>query len=229
MTIDTALRPARGSSREIRLLVFDWDGTLMDSIATIVACTQAALADLGLEPPPEEKVRRVVGMGLRETIEELWPECDPESLDRIRESYRRHWQETFRDRPILYPGVEAMLRSLADAGYLLAVATGKSRRGLDHAIAQTHLEGIFHATRTVDEAPSKPHPKMLLDILDDLGAHPDEALVIGDTTYDLGMASNAGARAVGILSGTHTREDLEGAGAAACLAVVTDVPAWLAG
>ena len=209
--------------------MFDWDGTLMDSIATIVACTQAALGELGIEPPPEEKVRRVVGMGLRETIEELWPECDALSLDRIRESYRRHWHETFRDRPILYPGVAEMLRGLSEAGYLLAVATGKSRRGLDHALAQTRLEGIFHATRTVDEAPSKPHPKMLLDILEDLGARPDEALVIGDTTYDLGMAQNAGARAVGILSGTHTREDLEGAGAAACLAVVTDVPAWLAG
>ncbi len=225
----TADRSKSRPARDFRLLVFDWDGTLMDSIATIVACTQAALADLGLEAPPEEKVRRVVGMGLRETIEELWPECDPRSLARIRESYRRHWMETFRDRPILYPGVEAMLRGMSASGYLLAVATGKSRRGLDHAVAQTNLQGIFHATRTVDEAPSKPNPKMLLDILLDLGANANEALVIGDTTFDLGMASRAGARAVGILSGTHTREDLERAGAAACLDVVTDVPAWLAG
>jgi phosphoglycolate phosphatase len=211
-----------------RLLVFDWDGTLMDSVGTIVACTRAVLKELDLGELPEERLRDPIGLGLRETIEFLVPGCDDELFERIVESYRRHWYLSFRDRPVLFSGVEEMLRGLAEEGYLLAVATGKSRRGLDHSLEQTGLRGLFHSTRTADEALSKPHPQMLLDILDDLGVKPAEAVMIGDTTFDLEMARNAGTGGIGVCSGSHCREELQRLTPLACLERVVELPDWLA-
>ena len=138
-----------------RLLVFDWDGTLMDSIGTIVACTQAVIRELELGELPEQTIRGTIGLGLRETVEVLVPGCDDALFETIIEAYRRHWYLTFRDTPMLFAGVEAMLRDLSEEGYLLAVATGKSRRGLDFSLEQTGLGGLFHSTRTADEAFSK--------------------------------------------------------------------------
>ena len=133
--------------------------------------------------------------------------------------------------PLLFDGVGEMLRDLAEEGYLLAVATGKSRRGLDYALDQTGLRGLFHATRTVDEAFSKPHPQMLLDILDELGVPPREAVMIGDTTYDLEMARSARTRAVGVCSGGHGREELRSgwSPSPASIRVVELGPGWRAG
>lgn len=212
----------------LRLLVFDWDGTLMDSIGTIVACTQATIRDLALGDVPEATIRGTVGLGLRESIETLSPGCDEQLFGRILESYRHHWHSTFRDMPLLFSGVGEMLRDLAGEGYLLAVATGKSRRGLDYALDQTGLREVFHATRSVDEAFSKPHPKMLLDLLDELGVASREAVMIGDTTYDLEMARNARTHAIGVCSGGHGREELLEMEPLACLDQVADLSAWLA-
>jgi phosphoglycolate phosphatase len=211
-----------------RLLVFDWDGTLMDSIGTIVACTQATIRELGLKAIPDETISGTVGLGLRETVEVLSPGCDEELLERILGEYRKHWSMTFRDAPLLFPGVGEMLRDLADEDYLLAVATGKSRRGLDYSLDQTGLRGIFHATRTADEALSKPHPRMLFDILDDLGMKPEDAVMVGDTTYDLAMARSARMAAVAVCSGGHGREELERFGPLACLDQVIELVPWLA-
>ena len=211
-----------------RLLVFDWDGTLMDSIGTIVACTQATIRDLGLGELPEKTIRGMVGLGLRETIETLSPGCDETRYGRILEGYRENWDSTYRDMPLLFTGVGDLLGDLADAGYLLAVATGKSRRGLDYALDQTGLRELFHATRTVDEAFSKPHPKMLLDLLDELGVAPRDAVMIGDTTYDLEMARSARTPAVGVCSGGHGREELLELEPLACLDQVADLGTWLA-
>lgn len=211
-----------------RLLVFDWDGTLMDSLGSIVACTQAVIGELGLAGLPEETIRGTIGLGLRESIETIVPGCDDALFERILESYRRHWHEVYRDTPVLFAGVAEMLRGLAEEGYLLAVATGKSRRGLDHSLAQTGLADLFHATRTVDEAFSKPHPQMLLDILDELGVPATAAVMIGDTTYDLEMARNAGTAGIGVCSGSHCRPELEGFDPVACLERVVDLPGWLA-
>jgi phosphoglycolate phosphatase len=211
-----------------RLLVFDWDGTLMDSIGTIVACTQATIRELELGEPPEETIRGMIGLGLRETIEILSPGCDEALFGRILEGYRHHWHSTYRDMPLLFAGVGGMLRDLAAEGYLLAVATGKSRRGLDYALDQTGLREVFHATRTVDEAFSKPHPKMLLDVLDELGVAPRDAVMIGDTTYDLEMARSARTHAVGVCSGGHGREELLELEPLACLDQVVDLETWLA-
>jgi phosphoglycolate phosphatase len=211
-----------------RLLVFDWDGTLMDSIGTIVACTLAAVRELGLREVPEETIRGTIGLGLRETVDVLSPGCDDGMLGRILESYRKHWAATYRDLPLLFAGAGEMLHDLAAEGYLLAVATGKSRRGLDYVLEQTGLRELFHATRTADEAFSKPHPQMLLDILDGLGVAPREAVMIGDTTYDLEMARSARMAAVGVCSGGHQRVELERLGPLACLDRIVDLAPWLA-
>jgi phosphoglycolate phosphatase len=211
-----------------RLLVFDWDGTLMDSIGPIVACAQAAIRELELGELPEETIRGTVGLGLRETIETLSPGCDEALYGQILEGYRKHWHTTYRDMPLLFGGVDEMLRDLAGDGYLLAVATGKSRRGLDYVLDQTGLREVFQATRTADEAFSKPHPQMLLDILDELGVPPREAVMIGDTTYDLEMARSARTHAVGVCSGGHGREELLRLEPLACLNQVVDLGAWLA-
>lgn len=211
-----------------RLLAFDWDGTLMDSVGTIVACTQEVVRELDLGELPEERIRGTIGLGLRETIELLVPGCGDALFESIIGSYRRHWQATFRDGPMLFSGVGEMLRGLAEEGYLLAVATGKSRRGLDHSLEQTGLRDLFHATRTADEALSKPHPQMLLDILDDLGVRPAEAVMVGDTTFDLEMARNAGTGGIGVCSGSHCREELQRLMPLACLERVVELPGWLA-
>jgi phosphoglycolate phosphatase len=212
---------------DYRLLVFDWDGTLMDSIGPIVACTQATLRELDLRPLPEETIRGTIGLGLRETIDILSPGCDDEMYGRILECYRKHWVSAYRDVPLLFEGVVPMLQDLAGEGYLLAVATGKSRRGLDYALRQTGLDGIFHSTRTADEAFSKPHPQMLLDVLDELGIRPEEAVMIGDTTYDLEMARNARTHSIGVCTGSHGREELERFGPLACLESVVELTPWL--
>jgi phosphoglycolate phosphatase len=212
----------------LRLLVFDWDGTLMDSVGSIVACTQAVIRDLELGEIPEATIRGTIGLGLRETVEALVPGCTDELCGSVLERYRYHWFSTFRDRPVLFAGVEEVLRNLAEEGWLLAVATGKSRRGLEYVLDQSGLQGLFHSTRTADEAFSKPHPRMLLDILDDLGAAPGEALMIGDTTFDLEMARNAGTAAIGVCTGSHCREELECLAPLACLDRVVELPGWLA-
>lgn len=217
------------SANPFRLLVFDWDGTLMDSIGSIVACTRATLEDLGLPGLPDEKIRGTIGLGLRETVEVLWPGGGEEVFSQVLECYRKHWLATWRDLPLLFDGVPEMLAELAADGYLLAVATGKSRRGLNHVLEQTGLAGLFHATRTVDEAFSKPHPQMLLDILDELGVKAGDAVMIGDTTYDLEMARSAGTASVGVCTGSHCREELERFGPVACLEGVVGLREWLVG
>lgn len=211
-----------------QLLVFDWDGTLMDSIGTIVACTQAAIGELGLGDLPEQTIRGTIGLGLRETIDILSPGCDEARYGQILECYRKHWVSTYRDMPLMFAGVPEMLRDLGEQGYLLAVATGKSRRGLDYALDQVGLRDVFHATRTADEAFSKPHPQMLLDILDELGVSPRRAVMIGDTTYDLEMARSARTASVGVCTGSHCREELQRFEPLVCLERVVELGSWLA-
>jgi phosphoglycolate phosphatase len=219
---------ARVTPPSLRLLVFDWDGTLMDSISTIVACTQAAVRDLGLEPPADSVVRGAIGLGLRESMERFYPAFDDALFEAMVERYRFHWLESFRDDPLLFAGVIEAVRHLADQGFLLAVATAKSRRGLERELVRTGLGPLFHATRTVDEAPSKPHPGMLLGLMEELGARASETLMIGDTQWDLQMAQNAGTHGLGVLTGSHSREELEQCSPVVCLPSVREVPAWLA-
>lgn len=218
--------PAR-HRREFRLLIFDWDGTLQDSIASILGCTRDTLEELGLPPVAEDRIRGVIGLGLRETVEVLAPGCDERLYQAVLEVYRRHWIETWRHRPILFPGVRGLLEDLARQGYLLAVATAKGRTGLDLDLESSGLAGMFDATRTVSESRSKPHPEMVLELTTGLGVPPGETLVIGDTSHDLEMAANAGAGSVGVCSGSQTRARLERCRPLACLDGVAELGDWL--
>ncbi len=211
-----------------RLVVFDWDGTLLDSIATIVGCTQATLDELGLPPADEANIRSAIGLGIRETVDSFCPGCSEETFGRIVEVYRRLWFGRYVDEPVLFEGVEGLLEGLAEEGRLLAVATAKSRRGLATDLERTGLGRFFQASRTVDEASSKPSPDMLLGILNELGVRPKEALMVGDAVHDLQMANNAGVASVGVASGTTARDVLLGSGPLECLDTVAALPEWLA-
>lgn len=213
-----------------RLIVFDWDGTLMDSIATIVACATEAARDVGVcDEGTPARSRQAIGLGLDDTARHILPKANGEVRAAWVERYRHHWFAGYRDRPICFDGVGELLAALADGGYWLAVATGKSRKGLDRDLEVTGHGKFFLATRTVNEALSKPHPQMLLDILDELGVDRSEALMVGDTTYDLDMAKNAGVAAVAVLTGSHDRGTLLASGPVACLDAATQLPDWLAG
>ena len=171
----------------------------------------------------------MIGLGLRETIETLSPGCDEQLFGRILEGYRQHWHSTYRDMPLLFPGV----RRDAARSRRRGLSAGGRHRQEPPRVSTTpstrpDLREIFHATRTVDEAFSKPHPKMLLDVLDELGVSPRDAVMIGDTTYDLEMARSARTHAVGVCSGGHGREELLELEPLACLDQVVDLAAWLA-
>lgn len=213
--------------RPYDLLVFDWDGTLVDSIASIVECTQRAIDEVGATPVANDAIRRTIGLGIREMVDELVPGCDDELFERVCLAYRDHWFAGLGIAHHPFTGVAGVLDELAAADYLLSVATAKSRRGLEADLNRTGLAGYFQASRTVDEAPGKPNPGMLEGLMDELGARPSRTLMIGDTTHDLEMAVNAGTAGLGVLSGSQTRTQLEQAAPLALLESVRDLPAWL--
>lgn len=206
--------------------MFDWDGTLLDSIATIVACTQATLAELGLPRADDHSIRSSIGLGVAEMVEAFCPGCSEATFDRIVSVYRRLWLERFAAEPRLFTGVPGLLEELSAEGCLLAIATAKSRRGLNGDLERTGLGDHFQATRTADEAASKPSPEMLLSLLEELGVRAEEALMIGDAVHDLQMANNAGVAALGVASGTTTREVLLESEPLECLDSVGSLPAW---
>ena len=210
-----------------QLLVFDWDGTLMDSQARIVACIQSAASDLDIAVPNDRQARDIIGLGLNEAVARLFPDHDAGTHRQLADRYREHFLVLNQSKSELFPDAERVLSSLLGSDYLMAVATGKSRRGLKRELEETGLESLFHATRCADEAHSKPHPQMLNDILDELGVAPQDALVIGDTEYDMQMASNAGTAALGVSFGVHETERLLKHGAITCIDALSDLPKWL--
>ncbi len=210
-----------------KALIFDWDGTLMDSPGRITHCFQLAAREVGLGELPASRIRPYIGLGLWEAVTRMVPEADHDTLRALIERYRHHDGGDHIPRPSLFEGVQAMLVALEAEGYLLGVATSKSRQGLDRVLAATGLAGRFHVSRTADEARSKPHPEMLLDVLDRLGVAPDEALMIGDSSYDLEMAANAGVPSVGVRCGVHDEARLSACRPLAILDRSTDLPRWL--
>ena len=207
------------------LIVFDWDGTLRDSIATIVGCASAALQDLGLAFD-QEAIRRSIGLGLAESVPRWSPGVTAHQVEQVVERYRQRWIADWNDRSTCFDGVPELLQSLGNTGYLLAVATGKGRRGLDVDLEHSQLGSHFATTRTADECAAKPAPQMLFEILDELGIRADRTLVVGDTTHDLQMARNGGADAVATLQGAMPRERLEPL-ALDCLESVVELTRWL--
>ncbi|MGD2118716.1 MAG: HAD-IA family hydrolase [Chromatiales bacterium] len=209
------------------LLVFDWDGTLMDSVARIVACIQAAATDLDYAVPAFDEARQIIGLGLHEAVARLFQVTDPQQVQQIAERYRHHFLGDEPTPEALFPGVKELLETFESDGYLLAVATGKSRRGLDHVLANTGLANLFHATRCADETFSKPHPQMLHEIMDVLGVDAGNTLVVGDTEFDMQMARNAGTDAVGVCYGAHSEQQLRQHGALSCFDDIRQLSGWL--
>ena len=212
---------------EPELIIFDWDGTLMDSVDKIVRCFQAALADSRAPDPGKPAIRHIIGLGLEEAVTTLLPQADPALRARVVARYREHFLHLDQTDMALFPGVHAGLEALAAQGYLLAVATGKARRGLDRVLRDTGTTHLFCATRCADEAYSKPHPRMLEDILEQTGFTPAQALMVGDTTYDLQMARHARMGSLAVTYGVHDRELLAEHGPLACLDSFMEVCAWL--
>lgn len=214
-------------ARRYRLLAFDWDGTLADSTAVIASAIQAALRDLGEPVPDATAARFVIGLGLADALRNVAPGLPLHRHGELAARYRAHYLQHEENVP-LFGGVSALLADLEARGHYLAVATGKSRRGLDRALVRADLVTRFHATRCADEGLAKPHPEMLLHLMDRLGVEPHETLMIGDTTHDLDLARNAGVEAVAVAYGAHGVDALHRARPRAVVHSIGELRAWLA-
>jgi phosphoglycolate phosphatase len=215
------------ASRRFNLLIFDWDGTLVDSTAPIAEAIQYACRDLGLPIPDDEAANYVIGLGLSDAMQSVAPDLAPHRYPELGALYRHHYLAREADIP-LFAGARELLAELAEAGYLLAIATGKTRTGLARALARNGLEGVFHATRCADEGLPKPHPDMLLHLMDRLAVPARETLMIGDTTHDLDLAQNAGALALAVAYGAHPHDALAKRAPLATVHSVIELREWLA-
>ncbi|HVS16560.1 MAG TPA: HAD-IA family hydrolase [Thermoanaerobaculia bacterium] len=219
------------TSLPFRLLIFDWDGTLRDSIGSIVGCAREAAAEHGVVAAAAA-IRASVGLGLDAAIRRWCPNADEPARRRVRASYGRLWIERWHARADLFPDAEPTLAALHADGYWLTVATGKSRAGLERDFGYgggRRVRELFLASRTADETAPKPSPAMVRELLDELGVDAAEALVIGDSAHDLEMAANAGCAAVGVAGGALPGRELRRLGARAVLDGVGELRTWLAG
>lgn len=208
------------------LVVFDWDGTLLDSAAAIVLAVQSACRDLGLTIPDDARARHVIGLGLGDALRHAVPDLQPENYQTMVERYRFHYLSG--DHQLtLFPGVRKMLARLQAAGHILSVATGKSRQGLDRALDHSGLRPLFQASRCADECHSKPHPQMLDELMAEFGVAAGSTVMIGDTSHDLLMASNAGVDGLAVTYGAHPHEHLLEHKPLACLHSVRELDQWL--
>jgi phosphoglycolate phosphatase len=220
------LEKDRMARQQFDLIVFDWDGTLMDSTAHITRSIQAACRDLGLPVPGDDAASYVIGLGLREALQIAAPTLDPADYSRLVERYRVHFL-TKEQTTELFVGVREMLAELRDHGYLLAVATGKSGVVLHRAPDEARLTSVFDGTRCADETFSKPHPAMLHELTRELGQDAGRTLMIGDTTHDLQMAINAGVAGVGVGYGAHSPGSLEALSPRYVASDVASLALWL--
>ena len=212
--------------KRFELLVFDWDGTLMDSAGAIIASIQESCRDLGLPVPGREQASHVIGLGLKDALSYAVPELPASDYGKLAERYRHHYLA--RDPDIeLFPGMREMLGELKQQGHLLAVATGKSRAGLDRVLEATQLKPYFVASRCADETHPKPHPAMLQELMAELVIGPDVTLMIGDTAHDLQMAVSAGVPALAVSYGAHRRESLTVFNPLACIDTPQELAPWL--
>jgi phosphoglycolate phosphatase len=215
------------ATRRFDLIVFDWDGTLVDSTTLIGEALQQACRDLGLPVPDDAAARYVIGLGLTDAMQLVAPDLPPDRYPELGARYRDYYLAREPEIP-LFDGARALLDELHAAGYLLAVATGKTRAGLARAMASVGLDGMFHATRCADEGFPKPHPDMLLHLMERLEVTPRVTLMIGDTTHDLDLAQNAGASGLAVTYGAHPPEGLALRAPLAAVDSVAELREWLA-
>ena len=209
------------------LLVFDWDGTLIDSKVQIVNCMQATIGSLKLESRSDEQISNIIGLGLEEAILSLYPDLSKNDVKECAQSYREYYLTKDKTPSPLFEGVTEVLMSLRETGYELAVATGKSRRGLDKGLVDTNLEAYFPITRCADETRSKPHPQMLEEILVDYNTDASKALMIGDSEYDLQLANNTKVDALAVSYGVHGLMRLLKQDPAGFIDDINQLPQWL--
>ncbi len=208
------------------VVIFDWDGTLMDSTHSIVSAIQGACRDLELPVPTQAEASWVIGLPFEPALQRAVPDLPISMQSLFLERFRYHYMP--RDRQLkLFDGVPEMLRDLSAAGATLAVATGKSRVGLNRALTATSLHKQFAATRTADETFGKPHPGMLLELIDQLVVDPGEVLMVGDTSHDLNMANNAGVHGLGVAYGAHSNGELLACAPQAVVHGVPELRTWL--
>ena len=208
------------------LLVFDWDGTVMDSAGHIVDSIQAAARDLDIDVPPEERARHIIGLGLIDALTYLFPSLPREDYPRMVQRYRHHYLAG--DHKLaLFAGAAQGIQAMHAAGFSLGVATGKTRQGLDRSLEVSGLAVLFHASRCADEGLPKPHPDMLLYLMKALEVDPRRTLMIGDTTHDLEMARSAGVSALAVGYGAHTPASLEAHGPLACVMSFAELTGWV--
>ena len=212
--------------QQFDLIVFDWDGTLFDSTALITRCIQASCADLGVPAPSDRDASYVIGLGLQDALQHAAPSLPADRYRELGLRFRHHYMARQHEL-LLFDGTLELLFALKERRHLLAVATGKTRLGLDDVLASVRLRGLFDATRTADETASKPHPRMLLELMRELGTDPQRTLMIGDTTHDLQLAANAGAASVAVSYGAHEPEALAGLAPRHMAHSVAELQAWL--
>jgi phosphoglycolate phosphatase len=211
--------------KRYELLVFDWDGTLINSEANIVGCMKAAMSDLQLPLLSDGEIKNIIGLGLTEALTTLYPDIDNNIATQLTDRYRFHFLTSEPSEP--FQGVTETLARLNEAEYFMAVATGKGRRGLDKALSATGYGALFNASRCADETRSKPHPQMLYEILDFVGVEAENALMIGDTEYDINMANNAGMDSIAVTYGVHERERLAQCNPTTFIDSFAELLAWL--
>lgn len=215
---------------ELKLVIFDCDGTLVDSQGVIHAAMTRTFTDAGLEAPALEAVRRIIGLHLIEAIGRLAPGRSRTELEALERSYKEHFL-ALRQSPDyfepLFDGVKDVLQGLDGAGYLIGMATGKSRRGVEAVLTSHGLKEYFAVTKSADDGPGKPHPQILEDALAETGVRPENAVILGDTSFDILLGKNAGVTPVGVSWGYHPVEELRASGAAAVLDSLYEVPGWL--
>lgn len=214
-------------NHDAKLIVFDWDGTLMDSAAHIVACLQNAITELSLEPKTDDELKNIIGLGLREAFFALYPQANDDELTSLTSRYREHFFDQEAKPCELFDGARELIKELESKDYYLAIATGKGRNGLDKVLKETEMGKHFPITRCADESLSKPHPQMMLDIIDYYGVEANDAIMIGDSEYDLLMASNAKAQSVAVTYGVHEKQRLLDCNPITSVDSVNDLHSWL--
>ncbi len=218
--------PAATRRRRYDLIAFDWDGTLFDSTALITRCIQSAVRDVGGTVPSDRQASYVIGMGLMQALAHAAPDVPVDRYPLLGQRYRHHYTQHQNDLS-LFDGVLDMLAGLRARQHLLAVATGKSRAGLDEVLTAVALRGLFDGSRTADETAGKPHPRMLQELMREFGVPPERTLMVGDTTHDLQMAVNAGCASVAVSYGAHTPDSFAALAPRCIVHSVRELDAWL--
>jgi len=208
-----------------RLVVFDWDGTIIDSHTTIIECMQEASRDLGLSVPEAEHAGHVIGLGMHDAMKIVAPDLPAERYPEFVAMYRKHFLAR-EDLMRLFPGMPELLKDLSK-NRTLAIATGKSRRGLERALDASGVRECFAASRCADETTPKPHPAMLHELMNELNFEAQSTLMVGDTSHDMQMARSAGVDGLAVTYGAHPEEELRSCGPRGCVSTVKALREWL--